>query len=334
MKRCTIVLLVALALGSLAAPLAAAAPPPNKRPRIGLLELGSPPTSPDWKTRSLFLQELRTVGWVEGQNIVIEYRWAEEQPRRLSTLAAELVRLPVDVIVVNSTPAIHAVQQATTTIPIVMISVGDPVAAGFVADLARPGGNITGVGGVVPELSAKLLELLTEAVPGVTRVAILASASGVPSPVGGLRRREIERAAQALGVHAQFLVVERPDQFEPAFKAAVREGAGALVLLPSVLLASHQRQLAALALKNGLPAIFWQPQFAQLGGLMAYGPERRERWQRVAYYVDRILKGAKPADLPVEQPMTFELVINLKTAKVLGLTIPPTLLFQADELIR
>jgi putative ABC transport system substrate-binding protein len=191
MTRHPIVLLITLALGLLAASLTAAAPP-AKMPRIGVLEFGSPPAAPDWKARSFFLQELRKLGWLEGQNLVLEYRWAEGQPSRLSTLAAELVRLPVDAIVVNATPAIRAVQQATTTIPIVMISVGDPVEMGFVADLARPGGNITGVGGVVPELSTKLLELLKEAVPRVTRMAIL-------TDLPPLRMvQETQRAAPAL----------------------------------------------------------------------------------------------------------------------------------------
>jgi putative tryptophan/tyrosine transport system substrate-binding protein len=326
MTRCCIGLLITLALGILMAPLAAA--PPGKMPRIGVLEFGSPPISPDWKTHSLFLQELRTLGWLEGQNFVLEFRWAKGQSSRLSTLAAELVHLPVDVLVVDDTPAIWAVKRATTTIPIVMISVGDPVETGLVADLARPGGNITGVGGVVPELSGKLLELLKEAVPGVTRMALLTGMASTRLV------QDMERAAQALGIHTQLLVVSSPDQFEPAFTAAIREGAGGLIVLPSVIFAHHQRSIAALALQYGLPAIFWPRQFAVVGGLMAYGPSRTHLWQRAAAHTDKILKGTKPADLPVEQPTTFELVINLKTATALGLTIPPTLLFQATEVIR
>jgi putative tryptophan/tyrosine transport system substrate-binding protein len=330
MPRCLIGFLVTLVLGLLGAPLTAAGLP-GKMPRVGVLEFGSPPASPEWKTRSLLLQELRTLGWLEGQNLVLEYRWAEGRDSRLYTLAAELVRLPVDVIVVSNTLAIRAAKQETTTIPIVMISVGDPVKNEFVADLARPGGNITGVGGMVPKLSGKLLELLKEAIPAVTRIAVLAH---LTVSATGQILEELEGAARALGVQLQVVAVYHPRAFERSLKEATHAGAGALVVLPAVLFASHQKQLAALALQHGLPAIFSERGFAQVGGLMAYGPERRERWQRVAYYIDRILKGAKPADLPVQQPMKFELVINLKTAQALGLTMPPSLLFQADELIR
>jgi putative tryptophan/tyrosine transport system substrate-binding protein len=330
MPRCLIGFLVTLVLGLLGTPLTAAGLP-GKMPRVGVLEFGSPPASPEWKTRSLLLQELRTLGWLEGQNLVLEYRWAEGRDSRLYTLAAELVRLPVDVIVVSNTLAIRAAKQETTTIPIVMISVGDPVKNEFVADLARPGGNITGVGGMVPKLSGKLLELLKEAIPAVTRIAVLAD---LTVSATGQILEELEGAARALGVQLQVVAVYHPREFERSLKEATHAGAGALVVLPAVLFASHQKQLAALALQHGLPAIFSERGFAQAGGLMAYGPERRERWQRVAYYIDRILKGAKPADLPVQQPMKFELVINLKTAQALGLTMPPSLLFQADELIR
>jgi putative ABC transport system substrate-binding protein len=330
MTRHTIGLLVTLALILLAAQLTAAAPP-GKMPRIGVLTFGSSPVSPDWKARSPFFQELRKLGWLEGQNIILEYSWAEGQASRLPPLADELVRLPVDVIVVADTPAIRTAQQATTTIPIVMVSVGDPVEQGSVAALARPGGNITGVGGMVPELSGKLLEILKEAVPGVTRMAILA---GSADAITARMARETDRTAQALGVHTHRLDVRSPDQFEPTFKAAIREGAGALVVLPSVVSASQQREIAALALQHGLPAIFWHRRFAEVGGLMAYGPSVSHLWQRATAHVDKILKGAKPADLPVERPMKFELVINLKTAKALGLTIPPSILFQADEVIQ
>jgi putative tryptophan/tyrosine transport system substrate-binding protein len=327
MTRRTIVLLVTLALGFLAAPLTVAVSSAGRMARIGVLDLGFPPKSSDWQTRWSFWQELRTLGWLEGQNMVLEYRWAEEQRHRLSMLATELVRLPVDVIVVDDTPAIRAVQQATTAIPIVMISVGDPVEMGFVADLARPGGNITGIGGMVPELSGKLLEFLKEAVPRGTRMAILVNFPGEVL-------QETERAAQAFGIHTHRLIVKHPDQFEPALKEAVREGAGALVILPSPLFGYHQKKLATLAVQHGLPAIYWQQPFARMGGLMAYGPSWPYLWQRAAAHTDKILKGMKPADLPVERPMQFDLVINLKTAKALGLTIPPLLLFQANEVIR
>ena len=277
------------------------------------------------------MQELRTLGWLEGQNLVLEYRWAEGRDRRLYTLAAALVGLPVAVMVVSTSLASRAAKQETTTIPIVMIAGGDPVEREFVADLARPGGNITGVGGMGPKLSGKRLELRKEAIPAVTRIAVLAH---LTVSAAGQSVAELEGAARALGVQLQGVAVYQPRACEPSLKEATHAGAGALVVLPAVLFASHQKQLAALALQHRLPAIFSERGFAQVGGLMAYGPERRERWQRVAYYIDRILKGAKPSDLPVQQPMKFELVINLTTAQALGLTMPPSLLFQADELIR
>jgi putative tryptophan/tyrosine transport system substrate-binding protein len=325
MTRRTLGLLLTLALSCFWSSLTAAAPP-GKMPRIGVLEPGSPPVSPDWKARSPFFQELRQLGWMEGQNIVVEFRWARGQASQLPPLAAELVQLPVDVIVVADAAAIRAAQHATTTIPIVMISVSDPEAAGFVAELARPGDNITGIGGVVLNLSGKLLELVKEAVPGVTRVAIL-----TPGPKGLDR---MKRAAQSLGVSMHPLFVGEPDRFEPAFQEAIRVGAGALVVMPALVFARHRERIAALALQHGLPAIHWSQRFAEVGGLMSYGPSVPHLWQRAAAHVDKILKGAKPAELPVEQPMTFEFVINLKTAQALGLTIPPSVLFQATKMIR
>jgi putative tryptophan/tyrosine transport system substrate-binding protein len=325
MMRRTLGLLITLALSCFWSSLAAAAPP-GQMPRVGVLAVGSPPAAPDWKARSPFVQELRTLGWVEGQNLVLEYRWAEGQPHRVSPLAAELVRLPVDIIVTGDTSAIRAVTHATTTVPIVMVSVEDPLEWGAIATLARPGGNVTGVGGLVLESSSKLLELLKEAVPGVTRMAIV--------PGGGPRIiQDMEHAAQRIGVHTSLLPMRYPEQFEPAFQEAIREGAGALIILPGVS-AQHLSRVAALALQYGLPAIHWSQRFAEVGGLMAYGPSWPHLWQRAAAQVDKILKGAKPTDLPVEQPTTFEFVINLKTAQALGLTIPPTLLFQATRLIR
>jgi putative tryptophan/tyrosine transport system substrate-binding protein len=303
-----------------------AAAPPGQMPRVGMLASGSPPAAPDWKARSPFLQELRTLGWVDGQNLVLEYRWAEGQPHRVPPLVAELVRLPVDVIVAGDPPAIRAVTHATTAVPIVMVSVEDPLEWGAVATLARPGGNVTGVGGLVVESSSKLLELLTEAVPGVARMAIVPG--GAPRTI-----QDMEHAAQRIGVHTSLLPLWYPEQFEPAFQEMIRQGAGALIILPGV---STQRlsRIAALALQYRLPAIHWSEHFADAGGLMAYGPSWPHLWRRAAAQVDKILKGAKPADLPIEQPTAFELVINLKTAQALGLTMPPTLLFQATRLIR
>jgi putative tryptophan/tyrosine transport system substrate-binding protein len=324
MTRRTLGLLITLVLSCFWSSLTAAVPP-GKMPRIGMLVPGSPPVLLDWKARSPFFQELRKLGWMEGENIVVEFRWARGQASQLSPLAAELVELPVDVIVVSGTAALQAAQHATTTIPIVMmLSLSDPLFSDSVATLARPGGNVTGVSGMVFALYGKLLELVTEAVPGVTRVAILTQG---PQGLDAMKR-----AAQSVGVSTYSLFVEEPHQFEPAFKEAIRAGAGALVVKSSF--AQHQRHIAALALQHGLPAIHWSQRFAEVGGLMAYGPSEPHLWQRVAAHVDKILKGGKPADLPVEQPMTFEFVINLKTAQALGLTIPPALLFQADEVIR
>jgi putative ABC transport system substrate-binding protein len=331
MTRRTLGLLLTLALGVLVAPLAVDAQPTKKVPKVGVFSFGSPPSSPDWKTRSVFLQELDTLGWIEGQSITVEYRWASGRFDRLTDLVAELLRLPVDVLVVNGTPAIRAVTHATPTVPIVAFFAVDPVADGFVASLARPGGNITGVGGVIPELSSKLLELLKTAVPGVTRMAILASP--YHSALGQMVE-ETRLAAQAVGVQTQVLEVLDLAGLARAFDAAITEGAGALIVLPGLLFAYNQRRIAELAVKNRLPAIYWERHFAAVGGLMAYGPRLPDVWRRIAGLVDKILKGANPAELPVEQPTTFELVINLKTAQALGLTMPPTLLFQADEVIR
>ena len=264
-----------------------------------------------------------------GQNVAFAYRSAEGQGNRLPALADELVRLNVNVIVVSETPAIHAAIQATTTIPIVMLTVGDPVESGFVKSLARPGGNVTGVGGLVNELNRKLLELLQEAVPGVTRIAVFVASGGL-----ALYGTEMEAGAQELGVQLQFLEVRSPGEFESAFHAATREGAGALLILPASLFATNERRIAALTVKSRLPAIFWRRPFAEAGGLMSYGPSLADNWRRAAVLVGKILKGAQPADLPVERPTKFDLVINLKTAKELGLTIPPLLLFQADEVIQ
>jgi putative tryptophan/tyrosine transport system substrate-binding protein len=287
----------------------------------------------------VFLQELRTLGWREGENLIVEYRWVSAHERGgivvippPDDLAAELVHLHVDVIVVQGRPAIRAAQHATTTIPIVMIAADDPVVEGFITGLAQPGGNITGVDtSVNAELSAKLLEFLKEAVPTVTRVAVLAHPM---VPATGQILEELEGAARALGVQLHVLAVYHSREFEGTFEVATREGVGALLILPSLLFSSRYSQLAALAAKHQLPAISWTQSFATGGGLMAYGPKALDLWRRAAYYVDRLLRGAKPADLPVERPMTFELVINLKTAEALGLTIPSTLLFQATDVIR
>jgi ABC-type uncharacterized transport system substrate-binding protein len=324
-------LLVTIAMGIFVAPLAAGAPLTRKVPLIGVLVVASRPSSPDWQHRSVFLQELRTLGWIEGQNVHLEYQGAERRAERLRGAAAELVRRQVDVIVAADTPTLYVAQQATRTIPIVGFFGVDPVAEGLVASLARPGGNLTGVSGMIPELSGKLLELLTGAFPEVRRVAVLAN------PVNPTTRRmmtDVARAAGALGVQLQVVEVRVPPGFEPAFEAATRAGAGALLILPGLLFSLHEPQLAALALKGRLPAMYWRRSFANHGGLMAYGPNLDDMFRRAAHQVDRILKGVQPMDVPIEQATTFELVINLQTAQALGLTIPPSLLFQATEVIR
>jgi putative ABC transport system substrate-binding protein len=327
MNRSRIRVVVTLILALLVMPLAADTQPGAKVPQIGFLLLGHPnPTSRFW---DVWRHSLREMGYVDGHNIVFVERYAQRQADRLPALAAELVQLNVDVIVVVETPAIHAAIQATTTIPIVMLTVGDPVESRFVESLARPSGNVTGVGGLVLELNTKLLELLKEAVPEVTRMAVLVTPAGLARS-----GTEMKAAAQALGVQLQFLEVRGADEFESALNAATREGAGALLILPASLFALNERRLAALAAKSRLPAIFWRRPFAEAGGLLSYGPSLADNWRRAAVLVGKILKGAKPADLPVERPTKFELVINFKTTQALGLTIPPTLLFQADEVIR
>ena len=322
---------LASSLGFLAAPLVAVAQAPAKVHRIGLLG-GSPPNSPEavhlWEG---FFQVLRDLGYVEGQNIVIEGRWYGNRPERLPTLAAELVRLPVDVIVAGTAPSPEAARRATSTIPIVMASHPDPVASGLVASLARPGGNVTGLSSAGLELSGKQLQLLKETLPGLGRVAILSNPT-VPSHA--LNVKEAEVAARSLKVQLQVLPARDPSEFAGAFAAATRERAGALIVLGGSVFFAHRLRLVELAAQSRLPTMYVVREFAQEGGLMAYGADLRDSWRRAAWYVDRILKGAKPADLPVEQPTKFELVINLKTAKALGLTIPPAVLARADEVIQ
>jgi putative ABC transport system substrate-binding protein len=278
-----------------------------------------------------FWRGLHEHGWLEGQNITVEYRWAEGQVERLPALAAELVRLKVDLMVVGGTQAIQAAQQATTTIPIVMAVSSDAVGTGLVTSLARPGGNITGLSALYPDLSGKRLELLKEAVPGLARVAILWHGG---HPAALLAMQETEAAGRVLGLQLHSLEVRGPNDFERVFAAAPREGAEALIVLSSAFFSAERRRIVDLVTKYRLPSMFSIRAFVEAGGLISYGPSSTDMWRRAATYVDKILKGAKPAELPVEQPTKFELIINLKTAKALGITIPPTLLFLADEVIR
>jgi ABC-type uncharacterized transport system substrate-binding protein len=315
---------VVLILGLLWTSLTAEAQPPPKMPRIGLLC----PTICGGPALEGFRQGLRDWGYMEGQNILLEARQAEGRFERLPALAAELVRLNVDVIVAASAGA-WAAKNATRTIPIVFGGVSTPVEAGLVASLAQPGGNITGVATMpTREFSGKLLELLKEAVPGAARVAVLYN------PASGAAVQALTPAAPVLRVEIQPFEVRSPEEFEGVFEAVHRAHVDALFVRSDPLMALHRARIAALAQQHRLPAIAMSREFAEVGCLMTYGVSMFNHFRRDAYYVDRILKGAKPADLPVEQPAKFELVINLKTAQALGLTMPPTVLFQADEVIR
>ena len=322
--------LVLLAVSLVLAPLAADAQQAGKAPRIGILSLTSPSDRPF--LLDAFRQRLRELGWVEGQNIVIDYRYAEDRVDRLPDLAAELVRLKVDLIVASAgTQVATAAKNATETIPIVMIFVRDPVGTGLIASLARPGGNVTGVSGYAGlEIVAKQLELLKETVPKIRRVAIL---SNPANAYHQLAIREANVAARSLGVQLQLLEARGPNEFDGAFAAMAKERVGALLVLSDAMLNSHRTRLADLAARSRLPAAYGVRESVEAGGLMSYGPSFLDLYRRSAAYVDKILKGAKPADLPVEQPTKFELVFNLKTAKALGLTIPQSLLQRADQVI-
>ncbi len=321
-------LAVVLAVSLVLAPLAVEAQQVGTR-RIGLLETSSP--SPArvqlWET---LRQRLRELGYLEGQNIAFESRFAEGKPDRLPGLAAELVALKVDVIVTSGTPASLAAKQATLTIPIVMAQLADPVGSGLVASLGRPGGNVTGLSTQDADLSGKRLEMLREVVPKVSRLAVLIDET---NPGTMLIARGTQAAARSVGVQLQSLGVRGPADLDRAFSAMKKARAGALIVESSSMFFTWRTQLADLALKNRLPTMFAQMEYAEAGGLMAYSVDFLDLFRRTATFVDKILKGAKPADLPIEQPTKWELVINLKTAKALGLTIPPTLLLRADHVI-
>jgi putative ABC transport system substrate-binding protein len=319
--------------GLLAAPLVAEAQQAAKVARIGYLTGTNLAANPH--LHEAFRQGLRDLAYVEGRNLVIEYRDAEGKPERLPALAAELVALKVDVIVTGGgTPTALAAKQATRTLPIVFAFAADPVTSGLVTSLARPGGNITGLSILTTELVGKCLELLKQAVPGVSRVAVLWS----PGALGERTEKDMLKGAdvagRALGVRLQFVEARGPADFDRAFADMTKARTGALTVLPSAMFVNERRRLVDLAAKNRLPAVYPWREFVDAGGLMSYGPNVADLFRRAATYVDKILKGAKPADLPVEQPTKFELVINLKTAKALGLTIPPSLLGRADEIIQ
>ncbi len=330
MKVTCAALTVALVLAMLASPFAAHAQQAAKVARIGYLSAANLATNPHM--HEAFRQGLRDLGYVEGRNVVIEYRSAEGKYERLPALAAELVALKVDVIVAPPTVAALAAKHATRTIPIVFTAV-DAVASGLVTSLARPGGNVTGLSLLAPELVGKCLEQLKQAVPGVSRVAVLWQPGGLGERTEKDMLNEAEVAARTLGVRLQFVEARGPADFDRAFSDMTRARAGALTVLGSNMFNNERRRLVDLAAKTRLPAVYPWREFVDAGGLMAYGPDLADLFRRAATYVDRILKGAKPGDLPVEQPTKFELVINLKAAKALGLTIPQSLLGRADQII-
>jgi putative ABC transport system substrate-binding protein len=300
---------------------------PKKVPRIGFLCAMS---GPSHHTEG-FLQGLRERGYVEGQNIKIEYRFTKGKTDPFRELAEELVRLKLDVIVVASAPAIRPTMEATKSIPIVMAQSDDPVRSGFVASLARPGRNVTGLSSMAPELSAKQLELLKETVPKLSRAAILRNTANAGDP---LQSKETEAAARAVGVKLQFLELRGPQDLERALATIKKERGGALIVPQDLMFFDYQQRLVDFGASSRLPSVYAWRDFAEAGGLMSYGPSDRDLFRRAATYVDKILKGTKPADLPVEQPIKFEFIINLKAAKQIGLTIPPNVLARADKVIK
>jgi len=329
MRVTSLGMVAAISLSVVLSPPAAEAQPATGTHRIGFLAGGSPGSSAPLVEE--FRQGLRELGYAEGQNIVIEYRWAEGKLDRLPELAADLVRLKVDLIVAPVSTSAQAAHQATRTIPIVMIGVGDPVALGFAASLSRPSGNVTGTASYGPELVGKNLELLKEVVPGIKRVAVFWTPAS-PAQVRSLQ--DLEGPARLLAIEVRTFKIVSADDLEGAFRSAVTEGAAAVWVFGDPMFITHRARLATLALSARLPTMFLVRQHVEAGGLMSYGPKFSELYRRAAAYVDKILKGAKPGDLPIEQPTRFELVINLKTATALGLTIPQSVLLRADELIQ
>jgi putative ABC transport system substrate-binding protein len=302
---------------------------PKKNVRIGFLGATSPTV--EAARIEAFRKGLRELGYVEGNNIAIEWRWAEGKAARLPGLAAELVRLNMDVIVTGGSTSTGAAKEVTTTIPIVAAQVNDPVGSGVVASLARPGGNITGLATLVPEISGKRLEMLKEVIPKLSRVVVFGDST---APGNAQQLREVELTTGALKVKLQFLDVLDANDIEAAFRAASKGHAEGVMVLSASVFVSRRTQVLDLAQKSRLPAIYYRPDFVEAGGLMSYGVNDTDLYRRAATYVDKLLKGAKPADLPVEQPTKFELVINLKAAKQIGLTIPPNVLARADRVIR
>jgi len=320
--------LATLTGGLLATPLAAEAQRAGKVYRIGFLGNSTPALEANLVGR--FREGLRDLDYVEGLNVLIEYRWAEGHYERFPALITELIALKLEVIVTAGTPASLAVKKATTSISLVMVAVGDPVATGLVASLARPGGNITGLTSIAEEMEGKRLELLREVAPKVSHIAVLWNAG---SPIQVIQEREMQAAIRVVGMKILSLGVRTAEQIEDAFATMVRERPGALFVLADRLFLHHRTRIMDFAAQHRLPGVHAYRELVEAGGLMSFGPSYAGMHRRAAYFVDRILRGAKPADLPVERPSKFDLVINLKTAKALGLTIPPSLLQRADHVI-
>jgi putative ABC transport system substrate-binding protein len=322
-------IIAVVALGTAGGPLASFAQQQGKVWRVGFLS-GSSASLTSHNTAA-FLKGMRDLGYVEGKNLVVEWRFADGKFERLPGLAADLVQLKVDVIVAVASPAIGAAQKATTTIPIVMATTGDPVGSGFVKSLARPGGNITGLSNLGGDIGPKLFDLLHSVVPKLSRVAVLVSPT---STTYRAISESVQAAAQKAGVKTLVAEASSPQEVESAFSMMARENAGAVIVGASTFFTLQQRQVAELALKYRIPSMFGNRVNVEAGGLMSYGYKVTDNYQRSATYVDKILKGAKPGDLPVEQPLALELVVNLKTAKAIGLTIPQSILLRADEVIQ
>jgi putative tryptophan/tyrosine transport system substrate-binding protein len=324
-------LVIALGAGALAASFGSLAQQKGRVWRVGFLSTSNRPPSLDSGSSGAFLEGMRELGYIEGKNLAIEWRFADGKFERLPDLAAELVQLKVDVIVTASTPAIRAAQKATTTVPIVMASSADAVGTGLVSSLARPGGNTTGMTILVPELSAKRLEVLKEALPKAERVGVLWNSTA--GPAGGLALRATEAAASKLALHLQPVDVRGPDEIEAAVSIIAKGHAEALFIIEGPMLIQNRGQVIEIAARNRLPTVAPLREFADAGGLIAYGPSLVDSFRHSARYVDKILRGTKPADLPVEQPSKLELIVNMKTAKALGIKIPQLILVRADKLI-
>ena len=324
-------LLVALGASVIAAPHATFAQQLGRVWRVGFLALRGRPDSLDSGNQGAFRQGMRELGYVDGGNLVIEWRFAEERPVRLTDLAAELILGKVDVIVTTSAPTTQAAQKATANIPIVMGATGDPVNSGFVKSLARPGGNITGLSTITADLGPKYMEMLLSMVPKLSRVAVLWEPA---TAISTLAWKEIQLPARQLGIELYSLEILTANDLDKAFEAAIRVRAGALAIMPSPVFTANLKQIANHAVKSHLPSIYNVGDFADAGGLVTYGPNRADLFRRAATYVDKILKGAKPGDLPIEQPTKFDLVVNVKTAKAIDITIPGAILLQATKVIQ